>query len=45
MRYCLFAHPFEDGGACKKLRVWYNIDKNAIQIDWKFNGNSYEVLI
>jgi hypothetical protein len=45
IRHTIFAHPFEDGGACKKLRVWYNIDKNAIQIDWKFNGNSYEVLI
>jgi hypothetical protein len=45
IRYSIFAHPFEDGGACKKLRVFYNIDKQAIQIDWKFNGKSYEVLI
>jgi hypothetical protein len=45
MRHSLFAHPFEDGGACKKLRVFYSIDKQKVQIDWKFNGRSYEVLI
>ena len=45
LRYSIFAHPFEDGGACKKLRVFYNPNKQAIQIDWKFNGKSYEVLI
>tara|TARA_R110000868_G_scaffold63239_1_gene190543 strand:- start:169 stop:522 length:354 start_codon:yes stop_codon:yes gene_type:complete len=45
MRYSLFAHPFEDGGACKKLRVFYSIDKQQIVIDWKFNGKSYEVFI
>jgi hypothetical protein len=45
MRHSLFEHPFEDGGACKKLRVFYSIDKQKIQIDWKFNGKPYEVLI
>ena len=45
IRHTIFAHPFEDGGACKKLRVFYSIDKQKIQIDWKFNGKSYEVLI
>lgn len=45
LRHSIFAHPFEDGGACKKLRVFYNPDKQAIQIDWKFNGKFYEVLI
>ena len=45
MRHSLFEHPFEDGGACKKLRVFYSIDKQKIQIDWEFNGKSYEVLI
>ena len=45
MRHSLFAHPFEDGGACKKLRVFYNQDKEKVQIDWRFNGKSYEILI
>ena len=45
MRHSLFTHPFEDGGACKKLRVFYNTDKQQIQIDWKFNGRSYEVFV
>jgi hypothetical protein len=45
MRHSLFAHPFEDGGACKKLRVFYSIDKQKVQIDWKFNGRSYEVFV
>jgi len=44
-RHSIFVHPFEDGGACKKLRVFYNPDKQAIQIDWKFNGKSYEVFV
>ncbi len=45
IRYSIFAHPFEDGGACKKLRVFYSIDKQKVQIDWKFDGNSYEVYV
>lgn len=45
MRHTIFSHPFEDGGACKNLRVFYSIDKSAIQIDWKFNGKSYEVFV
>ena len=45
IRHTIFAHPFEDGSACKKLRVFYSIDKQKIQIDWKFNGKSYEVLV
>lgn len=45
MRHSLFKHPFEDGGACKKLRVLYSIDKQKIQIDWKFNRKSYEVFV
>ena len=45
IRHTIFAHPFEDGGACKNLRVFYSIYKQKIQIDWKFNGKSYEVFV
>ena len=45
IRYSIFIHPFEDGGACKKLRVFYDEDKQKVQIDWEFNKKSYEVLI
>lgn len=45
IRHSLFIHPFEDGGACKKLRVFFNPDKEKVQIDWKFNKKHYEVLV
>ena len=45
IRYSIFAHPFGDGATCKKLRVFFNADKQQIQIDWKFDGNSYEVYV
>jgi hypothetical protein len=45
IRYSIFAYPFDDGATCKKLRVFYNVNKQQIQIDWKFDGNSYEVYV
>jgi hypothetical protein len=45
MEKTLYISTFHDGAICKNLRVWYNIDKSAVQIDWKFNGSSYEVLV
>jgi hypothetical protein len=45
IRYSIFAHPFDDGATCKNLRVFYNVNKQQIQIDWKFDGNSYEVYV
>ena len=45
IRFLIFASPFEEGAICKKLRVFFNADKQQIQIDWKFNGNSYEVFV
>ena len=45
IRYTIFASPFDDGATCKKLRVFYNAYKQQIQIDWKFDGNSYEVYV
>ena len=44
-RYLIFASPFEEGAICKNLRVFYNVNKQQIQIDWKFDGNSYEVYV
>jgi len=40
-----FASPFDDGATCKKLRVFFNADKQQIQIDWKFDGKYYEVYV
>jgi len=45
MKETLYISTFHDGAICKNLRVWYNLDKSAVQIDWKFNESSYEVLI
>lgn len=45
MKETLYISTFHDGAICKNLRVWYNLDKSAVQIDWKFNKSSYEVLI
>jgi hypothetical protein len=45
MKETLYISTFHDGAICKNLRVWYNIDKSAVQIDWKFNKKHYEVLI
>lgn len=45
MRETLYISTFHDGAICKDLRVWYNIDKSAVQIDWKFNGSYYEYSI
>ena len=45
IRYTIFASPFDNGATCKKLRVFFNADKQQIQIDWKFNGKYYEVYV
>jgi hypothetical protein len=45
IRYTIFASPFDNGATCKKLRVFFNADKQQIQIDWKFDGKYYEVYV
>ena len=45
IRYTIFTYPFNDGATCKKLRVFYNANKQQIQIDWKFAGETYVVYV